>query len=351
MSEPVTVVTRLRGLELSAAGFTEQGPRAENQDKYSLDAFAEHGLVVLADGMGGERGGRAAAEHSVRAVLGAAPVRSLIESRAAVNRADRAVEDAVREAPGERAGMGCALSLLSLADAGDGRPGWIGAHVGDTRILSRSPDGTVRLETRDHTPAWMLWEAGRVALNAVPETEGANRLQRAVGHGGEPDTVWIPAAPGWCYALVSDGVSKAMRLEEIGRALGASTAAGACMAIREQVQTRGADDNFTAVVVAVAKKKRQPDEETLVNEPPAPTRSTPWALPTALALIALFLAGAALWSSGWGSEGDDDAARARIDALQAEIDSLRLEVSDLADPFGPEGSPAPGSDPSQPSMP
>src|SRR5690606_23217150 len=101
--------------------------------------------------------------------------------------------------PGAHGGVGRALGLISLVTiTGDGT-GWVGAHVGDVRILPLSPDGRLRLATRDHTPAFARWEAGEISLDEIPDTAGANRLQRAVGRGGEADVVWLPARPGWSW--------------------------------------------------------------------------------------------------------------------------------------------------------
>ena len=123
--------------------------------------------------------------------------------------------------------------------------------MGDVRILSRSPDGTVRLETRDHTPAYARWEAGEIALDEIPDSPGSNKLQRAVGRGGEAEATWIPVRAGWTYLLVSDGVTKAMRLDELGHAMALPSSEAICQSITRKVEERGPDDNYTAVAVRV----------------------------------------------------------------------------------------------------
>jgi serine/threonine protein phosphatase PrpC len=338
----------LHGLEFDVAAFTEQGPRSENQDAFAVEAFARNGLVAVADGMGGERGGRLAAETALRALLEAAPLRSLDDARRAVRAADRAVAAAAAEDQVGRRGMGCALALLSLhASASDG-VAWIGAHVGDVRILSRSPDGTVRLETRDHTPAFARWEAGEIDLDSVPEAEGANRLQRAVGRGGEADATRVPARPGWAYAIVSDGVTKAMRIDEIGDALASGDAARACETIRRRVVERGPDDNFTAAVVRIlgASASTRPASAHPQPERPAvspPARSVGTVVVGLLALLALLAAGAAFWMVREMQEAPPH--RADVERLRSEVDSLRARVGQLEEPFGPA---APTAAPVQP---
>jgi serine/threonine protein phosphatase PrpC len=340
----------LHGLTFDVAGFSEQGPRSENQDAYSTERFAATGLVAVADGMGGERGGRIAAETALRALLEKTPLRSLDDARRAVRVADRAVASAVSEDEPGRRGMGCALALMALHRSPADGVAWIAAHVGDVRILSRSSDGTVRLETRDHTPAFARWEAGEIELDAVPEAEGANRLQRAVGRGGEADAARLPARPGWAYAIVSDGVTKAMRIDEIGEALAAPDAGAACETIRKRVIERGADDNFTAVVVRIPGSpstepvsRPAPSRSSQPGVPPvsSPRRSAGTVVVGLLALLALLAAGAAFWTVREMRESTPE--RSEVDRLRAELDSLRARVRGLEEPFGPTASPPPES--------
>ena len=337
-------------------GFSEQGPRPENQDAFDVEAFSSHGLLMVADGMGGLRGGRAAAETAIAAVREAAPLANHVEARRALAEADRAIRERAEREPDELSGMGCAMGILSRVRKRGEPEGWIVAHVGDVRVVSRSPDGVVRLETRDHTPAFTLWEEGRIGVDEIPEAEGANRLYRAAGHGGEGEASWIPLAPGWRYAILSDGVTKAMRLDELGRALAEPNARAACEAIREKVRARGPDDNFTAVVAAVpgggatAPPPPSPDpDETMI---PPPSRSeAPSAAPRQrsvvgpwlVALLALLVAGLAGWMAWEARDAAAEAGqlRAEVAELRGTVDSLRLELREAVDPFGPETSPPP----------
>jgi serine/threonine protein phosphatase Stp1 len=321
------------GVRMQAAAFSEIGPRAENQDAFLLDALDSRGLLALADGMGGERNGRLAADTALASLAAGEPVTSLDALRRAVREADAAVRGAAERDVARSEGMGCALGVLALLETGSGH-GWAAAHVGDVRILSRSPDGALRLETRDHTASFARWEAGEIGLDAVVEAEGSNRLSRAVGRGGEADVTWIPVRPGWTYLLVSDGVSKAMRLDELEEALGLGDPAAACEAIRRKVDERGADDNFTALVVHVAgggAGRPVAKEPGMTSE-----RGGRWGV-LALALAALLLAGVAAWLA-WDARERTLANRemeARMEQMQLEIDWMRGEIEGVQDPFGP----------------
>ncbi|HEU4454658.1 MAG TPA: protein phosphatase 2C domain-containing protein [Longimicrobium sp.] len=346
---------RAHGLVFDVAGASGQGPRPENQDAFSVSAFPSSGILAVADGMGGQRAGRVAADTALQAVLRVGRVQSLDAARYAVRAADEAVAHAAGADPQDRQGMGCALAVMALSPDRGGELGWVAASVGDVRILSRSPDGTVRLETRDHTPAYARWEAGEIAFDEIPDSPGANRLQRAVGHGGEADTTWIPVRAGWTYLLHSDGVTKTMRLDELGQAMALPSAAAAVEAVVAKVEERGPDDNFTAVVVRVLgddgtstqesptlaaprpytsvphqdSTVERPARATTFNPPDdvTPNRRSPLAgVAAALAVLALALAGYAAFAASRGSSADLQAARAEIAALRGSVDSLRARV-------------------------
>jgi serine/threonine protein phosphatase PrpC len=341
-TEPIS----LNGLRFDVAGVSEQGPRSENQDAFSLETLASTGIVAVADGMGGERSGRVAADTALGAVLGAAPLRNLDDARRAVRQADAKVARLAQENPDAHGGMGCALGLIALNRAAGDGTGWIAAHVGDVRILSRAPDGTIRLETRDHTPAFAKWEAGEISLDEIPDTAGANRLQRAVGRGGEADVVWLPARPGWSWLLISDGIYKAVRLDELAHLMSAPTAAAAVEGIRRKVQERGPDDNFTAVMVRAlgedAPAAAPTWQSTTMEQPspPAPRRTGRSAAAVVAALLALLALGAAGYTYWMARQTRDAAvAPATVDSLRARVDSLTSQVRRLNEPFGPSAAP------------
>jgi serine/threonine protein phosphatase PrpC len=344
------------------AGASAQGPRNENQDAFTVTRFPQLGLVAVADGMGGQRAGRVAAETAIEAVTAAGPIRSLDAARYAIRAADDAVAKTAGGDPAKLEGMGAALTVMALTQDRAGDVGWLVANVGDVRVISRAPDGLVRLETKDHTPAFARWEAGEIALDEIPDSPGANRLQRAVGHGGDADTTWIPVRPGWAYLVHSDGVTKTMRLDELGEAMALPSAAAACEAIARKVEERGPDDNYTAVVVRVLPDGAVPPGEATLPSPglaargddatadrprpaaaasprPGPfnppddvrsTRSPLGGIATAVSVLALALGGYGLFT-GMRAQGDANAARADAAALRTRVDSLqRLMAPDTA---------------------
>jgi hypothetical protein len=161
---------------------------------------------------------------------------------------------------------------------------------------------------------------------------------------------------GWTYLLVSDGVTKAMRLDELGHAMALPSSESICQSITRKVEERGPDDNYTAVAVRVLdggggdatmpapsrpsastasaasastasgasdnapRNLFNPPAETDLNGPRRPSRSGGIAA-LLIALLALGLAAYAAWAARQPTGGDP--------VLAAQVDSLRNEVANL----------------------
>jgi hypothetical protein len=298
-----------------------------------------------------------------------------------VRAADEAVARAAQEAPDDRAGMGCAIAIASLTRDRSHGLGWVCANAGDVRLISRSPDGTVRLETRDHTPAYARWEAGEIALDEIPDSPGANKLQRAVGRGAEADATWVPVRagvdvpPGLGRHHQGDAPGRAGRGDDGGRL------ATACEAIARKVEERGPDDNYTAVAVRVLPDGGAVDDS-LTQESPRPaavaapaaaaaapargpfnppdsvtrTRTSPLAgIALALALVALAVGAYALMTAlNARKTADDSIARVQTLSQQnaappvtAPVDSLGSATPAVQTPAtqtpAPAGPPVPAN--------
>jgi len=164
---------------------------------------------------------------------------------------------------------------------------------------------------------------------------------------------------GWTYLLHSDGVTKAMRLDELGEAMTITSAAAACEAIRAKVEERGPDDNYTAVVVrALADEPGAAHPDATLPNPGAAARARPGGdetldrprasqaaraetrgpfnppddvttRPSPLGPIAAGLAVLALAVGGWGVYAGSQ-ARAAAEASRAEVAALHRSVDSLA---------------------
>src|SRR5271170_3816955 len=190
---------RLSGVKASVGFASETGPRKTNDDfagaVFGLELPQPRRDVVaaIADGIGGAKGGRVAAETAVRGFLdGFWDFPETMEVRRAAARVVNAlngwIHDLGRQDP-ELAGMGCTFTALVLR----GRVAHI-LHVGDTRAYRLRGD-RFSLLTTDH----------------VREGGGAGRsniLNRALGVETEVrlDYAAQPLALHDRFLLCSDGV-------------------------------------------------------------------------------------------------------------------------------------------------
>jgi serine/threonine protein phosphatase PrpC len=243
-------------MRLLAAGATERGPRAVNQDAFFI--AADLGLVVVADGMGGHNAGEVASQMAVDAVVEFIrathegreitwpfpfdPHRSRLFNRmdAALRLANRAVHDA-----GERtrahAGMGTTIVAL-LSDGA----GLVLGHVGDSRAYVRRA-GRLQQMTADHT----LMNA----LGGAASLDHAMRhvLTNGIGMGTDlaPSLAEETLVAGECWLLCTDGVHGYLDAAGIHAALGAASADEAAQDVVRRALQAGTADNVTAVVVCV----------------------------------------------------------------------------------------------------
>jgi len=196
------------------------------------------GLVAaVADGMGGARGGRVAAETAVRgfidACLGQAPTLGIgrIGARAA-DAVNRWIHALGRSDPTLN-GMACTLSALVLCGRGTHL-----VHVGDSRVY-RLRDGALAQLTTDHT----LGAPG--TTNALTRAVGAQDTLR-VDHLKE--TVHLHDR----YLICSDGVHGVLSNREIHAILAKRAAPEETAQRLVDDSTTGAEsDNATALVLDI----------------------------------------------------------------------------------------------------
>jgi len=185
--------------------------RSRNQDHTHADS--DLGLVVLADGMGGHRGGEVASRIAVEAVIAALlpaqredvadDMESLMRVGEAAEFANRALLEKSLERP-ELKGMG---TTVVLAIFREGRIFY--AHVGDSRLY-RVRYGRMRRLTRDHSLIQQVIDDG-VFMNRHHAREGGvrdNILTRSLGMEPqmEVDVGDAVLEAGDTYLFCSDGL-------------------------------------------------------------------------------------------------------------------------------------------------
>ena len=251
--------TPMRRLRLTWGGATDQGRiRANNQDAM----YADSGLFVVADGMGGHQGGEVAVNLAVRTLTNAE--RSDREQlREAVAEANRVVhQTALEEA--ELHGMGTTLTTLAVSQAANTHQ-FVILNVGDSRIY-RHRDGQLEQLTEDHSYVAELVRRGELDDEAAQVHPYRNMLTRAIGVHAEVeiDEWLLEPVSGDRFMLCSDGLTNELADVEIAEQLGfdkdPSTTAKALVGLANK---RGGRDNSTVLIVDVQVEVIDPDEPPL----------------------------------------------------------------------------------------
>jgi len=237
---------------LEAYALTDPGKvRTSNQDAFRL--VPELGLFVLADGMGGARGGERAsalAVDCVTDVLARSSYRDAAALLGAVEEANqRVLKEAMRDARLE--GMGTTLVAALETSAHDVAI----ASVGDSRAYVLS-HGNLRAITEDQT--WVQEVGRNLGLDDESLRNHPMRhvLTMAVGVGTAIRIRYyaVELAPGDVMMLSSDGLHGVVANEEIERILSAAPGSleEMCRALVDAAHKAGSPDNVTVVLIRIA---------------------------------------------------------------------------------------------------
>ncbi len=197
---------------------TRIGNRKENQDSYGSFTNGEALVMVVADGMGGHRGGLLASQTVIRCVASAFekepgliknPVAFLqklvLESHAEINRVG------VRQRPPIQPRTTAVICLVQA-----GMAWW--AHVGDSRLyLFRQ--GELMFRTRDHSRVEELMQEGSLTAQQALTHPERHRVTRCLGGLETIKSISVskavPLKMGDMVLLCSDGLWSAMDEQKI----------------------------------------------------------------------------------------------------------------------------------------
>ena len=243
-------------MELVYSALTDVGRvRTNNEDAVRVDV--EHGIAVLADGMGGYNAGEVASAMAVNLIadeLGrwlheAATVATLRDVRRAmeicVDNANRAIFEAANT-HADCAGMGTTLVMAVLLSST-----LVIGHVGESRAY-RWRAGVLTLLTRDHSLLQEQIDIGLITPAEAAASGYRNLVTRALG---VEDTVLLDVqevgmAPGDVLLLCSDGLNDMLLDADIAEVLGSGEPPDAkTRHLVDLANQRGGRDNVSVIVV------------------------------------------------------------------------------------------------------
>lgn len=234
--------------------------RMRNEDAFEVRETQRWAL--LADGMGGYRGGDVASRIAVTAALqrleqeagagraeGAAALAHAL-SRAACTANDEIRREAMKTR--ELAGMGSTLVIAAfLADC------VVSVHVGDSRLY-RLHEGALQQLTRDHTMLQELIDGGIMSVEEAACSQFRGLLTRGLGVSATvvPEVGTHPARAGDIFLLCSDGLTDMLDDGEIAGVLasigGDGALAPAADRLVELANCKGGRDNISVILARTA---------------------------------------------------------------------------------------------------
>ncbi|MBV8281569.1 MAG: Stp1/IreP family PP2C-type Ser/Thr phosphatase [Candidatus Eremiobacteraeota bacterium] len=240
--------------------------RSHNEDSVSTDV--RHGLVVLADGMGGYNAGEVASGMATTVIV--TELQGLLERhqphdvhqktgenyatlmlRDQIAKANTSIFQAAQSQP-QYAGMGTTLVVALFYDNR-----MMVAHIGDSRLYRLRGDKLTQV-TKDHSLLQEQIDAGMITAEQAKFSQNKNLVTRALGIDAsvEPELHEYPTQPGDIFLLCSDGLSDMVEDEEIGVTL-QTLGTNLNLAAQHLVQLandNGGRDNVSVILVRV----RQP---------------------------------------------------------------------------------------------
>ena len=255
-------------MRIRAGAATDIGRvRDRNEDAYLVD----EPLFVVADGMGGHRGGDVASRMAVDTIetLFRRGEGALAEHVQEANRAvferstlDRSV-----------AGMGTTLTA-ALVEGARARL----AHVGDSRAyLLRGRD--LKMLTEDHTLVQRMVQQGEITEAEAERHPQRSVVTRALGieMSIPVDEAIVDLEPGDRLLLCSDGLTSMVDDRRVAEILGREPdPQSAAEALVRAANDGGGVDNTTVIVLAVeddGEPVRTPRHDTVVDPAPPPVRA------------------------------------------------------------------------------
>lgn len=232
--------------------------RAMNQD--SGAASSELGFCIIADGMGGHRGGETASRLAVEKQV------SFLENPADPQKkfSDRLI-DGLREAHStifklsqteeSLRGMGTTSTLLALEKPQSPAEAWI-IHVGDSRCYLLRP-GAIWQLTRDHSIVQEKLRAGLITRDQVKSDHMKNVITRSVGFENQlqPDVYQLKVNAGDVFLLCSDGLTGQVEddviLEVVDDARNQNDWENCARRLIQLANENGGDDNISVAILHI----------------------------------------------------------------------------------------------------
>lgn len=230
--------------------FTSRGGRSYNEDAVGSRTEGDHGLFVVADGLGGHSFGEAASACVRDAMLEDFPCRDGDPAPWLEARIAEANQRLLALQQEKNAVLKSTVAALYIMGS---RAVW--AHAGDSRLYLIH-EGRIKACSEDHSVAYKKYKAGEITRKELAFDEDQPRLLRSLGgeDHNEPDLRIYEEllSPGDGFLLCSDGAWEFLDDEEIAIDLLKSKSArqwAEYLLLRMMERIEGDNDNLTVLTV------------------------------------------------------------------------------------------------------
>jgi serine/threonine protein phosphatase PrpC len=239
-------------VSFDAVSVTRAGGREVNEDYVDVLHTADASCWVIADGLGGHRGGAIASKLVVESALRSFQEQPQVAAEQVERHCDQA-QEALLAAQRSDATLAQMRSTIVVFVANEREAVW--GHVGDSRLYHLR-GGRVVSRTRDHSVSQALVDGGQIDQRQQGVHEDRSRLLRSLGKDGEPARPTLAGPVALCrddaFLLCTDGFWEALDETAVEIDYAGSEDAAAWLD-RLDARLRAQDiplkDNYTAAVV------------------------------------------------------------------------------------------------------
>ena len=237
-------------MKRTALALTDIGlKRKINQDSFLKDD--QLGLYIVADGMGGHRGGEVASRLAVEVIQKFCAENQKLNGRDILDQAiNLSCEEIYRQSleNEELSGMGTTVLAILFQD----NTVYVG-QVGDSRAYLMNQSSIWQI-TEDHSLLNEEIRAGRLAIDQAASYQFKNVITRSVGYESRVavDIYRRMVKANDTFLLCTDGLSGLVEINEMAEELNKSGLDTGLKNLVGLANTRGGDDNITALVCQVS---------------------------------------------------------------------------------------------------
>ncbi|NLA27454.1 MAG: serine/threonine-protein phosphatase [Firmicutes bacterium] len=244
-------------MQLVAAQLSKTGGRKENQDYCACLNKGGYGCYLVADGLGGHRGGALAARTAGESILkafAASPGASIKQLKGYL---DQAREEMLLRGKQSDVPLRLKTTLVVLLSDFESA---LWAHIGDSRLYYFKA-ATLHFQTSDHSVPQQLVKSGVIAAEQVRDHEDRNRLLAAFD-GGDLERIEYAVEPvklerDDAFLLCTDGFWECVYENEMEEDLAGAANPDGWLGLMEKrllMRAKHNNDNYTALAVLSREK-------------------------------------------------------------------------------------------------